>query len=72
MKSPWSGKLDFHAPIGELVSICVIYFKEGNLLSEQLGKDAVSRVHRLELENKHLKQVGSNRFEGCQNLRDLL
>jgi hypothetical protein len=30
--------------------------KDMNILSEQLGKDAVSRVHRLELENKHLKQ----------------
>ena len=30
-----------------------------NILADQLGKDAVSRVHRLELENKHLKQVRS-------------
>merc|ERR1719471_393133 len=28
--------------------------KDLNLLSEQLGKDAVSRVHRLELENQRL------------------
>lgn len=31
--------------------------KDLNLLSEQLGKDAVSRVHRLELENQRLLQV---------------
>ena len=30
--------------------------KDLNLLSEQLGKDAVSRVHRLELENQRLLQ----------------
>ena len=28
--------------------------KDLNLLSEQLGKDAVSRVHKLELENQRL------------------
>ena len=28
--------------------------KDLNILSEQLGKDAVSRVHRLELENQRL------------------
>ena len=30
--------------------------KDLNILSEQLGKDAVSRVHRLELENQRLQR----------------
>ena len=30
--------------------------KDLNLLSEQLGKDAVTRVHRLELENQRLQR----------------
>lgn len=32
------------------------YGKDLNILSEQLGKDAVSRVHRLELENQRLQR----------------
>ena len=36
--------------------------KDLNLLSEQLGKDAVSRVHRLELENQRLLQVTRTLF----------
>ena len=32
------------------------YGKDLNILSDQLGKDAVSRVHRLELENQRLQR----------------
>lgn len=40
--------------------------KDLNLLSEQLGKDAVSRVHRLELENQRLLQVRIRPFYHCE------